>query len=62
MDDRQKDIVVIGAGYGGITAALRTARLFRGRPDIRVHLVDRNPYLCRCGGGGAETVFTAGLG
>ena len=38
------DIIVIGAGYGGITAALRLARLCRRRPDCQVHLVDRNPY------------------
>ena len=34
----------MGAGYGGITAALRLARLFRGRPDCHLHLIDRNPY------------------
>lgn len=38
------DTIVIGAGYGGITAALRLARLFRGQPGCRVHLIDRNPY------------------
>ena len=44
MESQQKNIVVIGAGYGGITAALRLARLFRNRSDFQVHLVDRNPY------------------
>lgn len=38
------DIIVIGAGYGGITAALRLGRLFRRQADCRVHLIDRNPY------------------
>lgn len=38
------EIVVIGAGYGGITAALRLARLLRHRRDCRVHLIDQNPY------------------
>lgn len=38
------DIIVLGAGYGGITAALRLARLFRHHPGCRVHLIDRNPY------------------
>ncbi len=38
------DIIVIGAGYGGITAALRLARLFRRRAECRVHLIDQNPY------------------
>jgi NADH dehydrogenase len=39
-----KNIVVIGAGYGGITAALRLARLFRSLRAFSVHLVDKNPY------------------
>lgn len=38
------NIIVIGAGYGGITAALRLARLFRKQPTYSIHLVDRNPY------------------
>ena len=38
------EIIIIGAGYGGITAALRLAKLFRSRPDCRVHLIDKNPY------------------
>lgn len=40
----QKNIVVIGAGYGGVTAALRLGRLFRNSSDYAVHLVDKNPY------------------
>lgn len=44
MDRPKKNIVVIGAGYGGITAVLRVARLFRDQPDFQVHLVDRNPF------------------
>ena len=39
-----KNLVVLGAGYGGITAALRLSRLFRGRPDYKVILVDRNDF------------------
>ncbi|MCX7984104.1 MAG: NAD(P)/FAD-dependent oxidoreductase [Bacteroidetes bacterium] len=39
-----KNIVVVGAGYGGITAALRLARLFRKHSEYSIHLVDRNPY------------------
>lgn len=38
------EIIVIGAGYGGITAALRLATLLRGRPDCHVRLIDQNPY------------------
>src|SRR5574340_410238 len=44
MESPKKHVVIIGAGYGGITAALRAARLFRSRPDVQVHLVDGNPY------------------
>jgi NADH dehydrogenase FAD-containing subunit len=29
MESPNKNIVVVGAGYGGITATLRVARLFR---------------------------------
>ncbi len=39
-----KNIVVIGAGYGGITAALRLDRLFRHLPDYSIHLIDKNPF------------------
>ncbi|MDD8017085.1 MAG: NAD(P)/FAD-dependent oxidoreductase [Bacteroidota bacterium] len=39
-----KNIVVIGAGYGGVTAALRLSRLFRGHSEYQIHLVDKNPY------------------
>jgi len=40
----KKNIVVIGSGYGGITAALRLARLFRKHHEYQIHLIDRNPY------------------
>ncbi|NUO08126.1 MAG: NAD(P)/FAD-dependent oxidoreductase [Candidatus Brocadia sp.] len=40
----KKNIVVMGAGYGGITAALRLAKLFRQHPEYQIHLIDRNPY------------------
>ncbi|MFZ6032685.1 MAG: NAD(P)/FAD-dependent oxidoreductase [Melioribacter sp.] len=39
-----KNIVVIGAGYGGITAALRLERLLKKHPFFSVHLIDKNPY------------------
>lgn len=38
------NIVVVGAGYGGITAILRLARLFRKHNEYQIHLIDRNPY------------------
>ena len=39
-----RPIVVLGAGYGGITATLRLAKLFKKLPEYEVHLVDRHPY------------------
>lgn len=39
-----ENVVVICAGYGGITAVLRLALLFRDRAGFQVHLVDRYPY------------------
>jgi NADH:ubiquinone reductase (H+-translocating) len=44
VDGELKNIVVIGAGYGGITAALRVANLFRSTPGYRIVLVDRYPF------------------
>ena len=44
MEEHHKNIVVIGAGYGGITATLRLARLFRNDATYKVHLVDKYPY------------------
>jgi NADH dehydrogenase len=44
LEEDRKNIVVIGAGYGGITAALRLANLFQSSPDYHVVLVDRYPY------------------
>ncbi len=39
-----KTIAVLGAGYGGITAALRLARLLKKMPQYRIYLIDRNPF------------------
>jgi NADH:ubiquinone reductase (H+-translocating) len=44
METGKKNIVIIGAGYGGITAGLRAARLLRRYPDYQIHLIDKNPY------------------
>lgn len=38
------DIVILGAGYGGISCIARAARLFRRHANVRLHLVDRQPY------------------
>ncbi len=39
-----KNIVVIGAGYGGLTAVLRLERLLKKHPFFKVHLIDKYPY------------------
>lgn len=39
-----KNLVVLGAGYGGLTAALRLEKLFRNFPLFKVHLIDKYPY------------------
>ncbi len=39
-----KPIVVLGAGYGGITATLRLAKLFKNSAEYQLYLVDRHPY------------------
>lgn len=39
-----KNIIIIGAGYGGLTAALRVERLLKKHPFFKVHLIDRNPF------------------
>jgi len=44
VNSDRKNIVVIGAGYGGITTALRASNLFRSSPVYRVVLVDRYPF------------------
>lgn len=43
-DSFVRNIVVIGAGYGGLTAALRLSRLLKKHPFFKVHLVDKNPF------------------
>ena len=39
-----KNIVVIGAGYGGLTAALRLEKLFRKSHVFNIHLIDKYPF------------------
>ena len=38
------DIVILGAGYGGLSCATRLSRKFRGDASVRIHLVDRHTY------------------
>lgn len=39
-----KNIIVIGAGYGGLTAALRLEKLLKKIPTYKIHLIDKSPY------------------
>ncbi len=43
-DNELKNIVIIGAGYGGLTAALRIERLLKKNVFFKVHLIDKNPF------------------
>lgn len=40
---QQKNIVIAGAGFGGVTAAIKLSAL-RGRKNFRIILIDKNPY------------------
>lgn len=44
MEKTTRDIVILGAGYGGIACMVRLSRRLRPRTDVRIHLVDRNTY------------------
>lgn len=44
MEESGKNIVILGAGYGGVMAALRLARLFRDSSSYRILLIDKNPF------------------
>jgi len=43
-ENNLKNIVIIGAGYGGLTAALRLERLLKKHSFFKVHLIDKNPF------------------
>lgn len=38
------DIVILGAGYGGMSCVTRLSRKLRDNDTVRVHLADRNTY------------------
>lgn len=44
MQSDRKNIVIIGAGYGGLTTALRASNLFRSMTEYRIVLVDKFPF------------------
>ena len=37
-------IVVLGAGYGGVLAAKKLAKKFKGSKDVSITIIDKNPY------------------
>ena len=39
-----KQVIILGAGYGGIEAAKTLHRLLRKRNDVEITLVDQNHY------------------
>lgn len=38
----QERVIIVGGGFGGLTAAVRLARLRKGRKDFRVTLIDKS--------------------
>ncbi|MBL0176264.1 MAG: NAD(P)/FAD-dependent oxidoreductase [Ignavibacteria bacterium] len=44
MNNTSTDIVILGAGYGGMMCVTRLSRMFRGDDRVRIHLVDRHTY------------------
>jgi len=39
-----KNIVIVGAGYAGVLTAKKLAKNLKKHPDVRITLIDRNPY------------------
>ena len=39
-----KNIVIIGAGYAGVLTAKQLAKNLKKHPDVRITLIDKNPY------------------
>lgn len=39
-----KQIIVLGGGYGGVLTAKKLAKKLKKQPDVRITLIDRNPY------------------
>ena len=39
-----KDIIILGAGYGGVAAGKKLHKLFKNNDEITITLIDKNPY------------------
>jgi len=44
MESNKKQIVILGAGYGGLRTALNLEQLLKNEVDWRILLIDRNDY------------------
>jgi len=42
--DKQKNILILGAGYAGVHAAKMLAKKYKKNPDINITLIDKNPF------------------
>ncbi|MBN2795347.1 MAG: FAD-dependent oxidoreductase [Clostridia bacterium] len=42
--ENKKQIVVLGAGYGGVLTAKKLAKKFKKNDDVVITLIDKNPY------------------
>src|SRR5690606_11336706 len=42
--ETMKQIIVLGGGYGGVLTAKKLAKKLKKQPDVRITLIDRNPY------------------
>lgn len=39
-----KNVIILGAGYGGVAAGKKLNKLLKNNPEITITLIDRNPY------------------
>ncbi len=39
-----KRIVILGGGYGGITAAMKLGKIFKKNPEVEITIIDKNTY------------------
>ncbi|MFQ3573482.1 MAG: NAD(P)/FAD-dependent oxidoreductase [Thermodesulfovibrionales bacterium] len=42
--DKAKIIVILGAGYGGLTCALKLYSLFKYNTETHIYIIDKNPF------------------
>jgi len=42
--DKQKNILILGAGYAGVHAAKMLAKKYKKNKDINITIIDKNPF------------------